>query len=75
MSGIRISGPGIDIFICGRGLSEKCHACPASARTRCAVCKKGLCQTHERKKDGEPRCATHAPMTENPNMPKPPGRR
>jgi hypothetical protein len=69
----RFSAPCVDLFVCG-STRTACFACKRLARTSCAVklCGKHLCEDHVRKVDGESRCATHAPMATNPDMPKPP---
>ncbi len=73
MSCTRISGPGVDLFICGQ--KREC-SCGLKARAKCGVegCEKWLCDTHLRKVGNEPRCAKHAPMTVNHAMPRPPPR-
>ena len=62
----------IDVFVCGP--KATCYKCRLKARCVCTVCAKGMCITHARKVGDEHRCATHAPMTTNPAMPKPIGR-
>lgn len=63
----------ITLFICRRNVT--CHKCHVKARYECKVCTLPLCTDHARKVGDEPRCATHAPMTTNSTMPKPPGRK
>lgn len=66
----------VSIFICGVK-RPPCPACPAPSRAVCSApnCGRPLCATHVRYVDKAPRCATHAPMTSNPSMPRPPRRR
>jgi hypothetical protein len=66
-----VVGGGIELFVCRR---EVCFSCGARARARCSdsKCGKPLCDTHIRKVGDEIRCATHAPMTINHSMPRPP---
>ncbi len=63
----------MQLFICKR--SQTCHKCKCKARHECAVCQLPLCTDHVRKIGNEHWCATHAPMTTNPAMPKPVGRK
>lgn len=60
----------ITVFVCDRE-RPTCYRCPMAASVQCATCKRRLCDTHRRKKDGEDRCSQHAPM-EVSAMPAPP---
>ncbi len=75
----RARGHHVTAFVCG-GPRQVCYRCSLRAVRRCdapmadhpgGVCGRPLCHDHAR----GTRCAQHAPQTETPNMPRPPGRR